>query len=281
VLKKNSGLYFPKVEKGCETMLKKILLTSLLISFCMYCPLIAADVEICCVIKPDSDSKPTCPCSTSTINPESKGVIPVAIFTTDSLVDTGCPDFDVAQIDVETICFGSSQAKVKHFDTVDIDSDNDLDMIVHFQTQETGIKHGDTTVELTGLTIDGLEFHYQGLIRTVPKKGGKTVHPSFTPYINPNDPLILTVNTPSGEYIEYFGHKDAEGFATEINLVRVTDAGGNTTTISLDGQGRPARILGFNGTVFEITWQSNSLILVTAISADGSIQVNVSIDLIT
>ena len=262
-------------------MVKKMLFVSLFVSFYANSLSNAANIEICSAIKPDSDSKATCPCSATPINPKSKGVIPVAIFTTESLVDEGCPDFNVAQIDPDTISLGPSQAKAVHFDAIDIDNDNDLDLIIHFQTQETGIQHGDTTVELTGSTIDGLEFHYQGLIKTVPKKGGKEVPPVFTPYINPDDPLLLTVSTSSGGYIEYFGEKDAEGFAIAANLVRVTDAGGNTTTISLDGQGRPARILGFNGTVFEITWQSNSLILVTAISADGSIQVNVSIDLTT
>ncbi len=103
--------------------------------------------------------------------------------------------------------------------------------------------------------------------------------PTFTAYTNPGDSLILTAQTPNGEFIEYFGIKDTDGFATLVNYIRFTDSGGDITVFQLDSEGRPVQIFAFNGVVFNITWQSDTLILITAISADGSIQANVSFDL--
>jgi hypothetical protein len=37
----------------------------------------------------------------------------------------------------------------------DVDNDGDLDMVLHFKTQETGIQYGDTEACLMGKTIDG------------------------------------------------------------------------------------------------------------------------------
>lgn len=37
----------------------------------------------------------------------------------------------------------------------DTDKDGDMDMVLHFKTQETGIQHGDTQACLTGKTFAG------------------------------------------------------------------------------------------------------------------------------
>jgi hypothetical protein len=37
----------------------------------------------------------------------------------------------------------------------DVDGEGDIDMILHFNTQATGIQCGDTSASLTGETFDG------------------------------------------------------------------------------------------------------------------------------
>lgn len=260
-------------------MVRNASLFVILVAVCMSSIQIASAVDICCAIKPDSNTTSTCsPCSPSVINPDAKGVIPLVIFTTNSLVDTGCVDFDATQIDPTTLRFGPSNAEAVHVDLTDIDKDNDYDMVVKFKMQETGIKKGDTSVELSGNTIGGVDFHYTGAISTVPKKKSSVY---FTPHINPGDPLLFTLRNEMGYFIEYYGEKDAEGFATKVNLIRVTAGSGDVTVIVLDGSNRPVRIFADNGTVFEIVWQSSTQILLTAVSPNGSIQVNLSIDLAT
>ena len=83
-------------------------------------------------IKPDSDP--------NHVSPGSKGVIPVVILTTDT--------FDATTVDPSTLQFGNAGAgiahKSAHFE--DIEDDGDLDLMLHFRTQETGIECGDADV---------------------------------------------------------------------------------------------------------------------------------------
>jgi len=96
----------------------------------------------------------------NSIDPDSKGVIPVAILTTD--------DFDAATVDAETVRFGPDKAKAEHWALEDVDDDGDEDMILHFRTQDTGIAAGDTEAELAGKTVDGWEISDSDSVRTVP-----------------------------------------------------------------------------------------------------------------
>jgi hypothetical protein len=89
------------------------------------------------------------------VNTRSKGVIPVAILTS--------PDFDATTVDPATVCFGDAEAPAQRDCTEahgrshieDADGDGDLDMVLHFETQQTGIDPGDTTACLTGTTTGG------------------------------------------------------------------------------------------------------------------------------
>jgi hypothetical protein len=83
------------------------------------------------------------------INLESKGKIPVAVLTTES--------FDATQVDWETVSFGPGGSTESHerAHIEDVDLDGDMDMVLHFNTQETGIQCGDTEATLTGETFDG------------------------------------------------------------------------------------------------------------------------------
>jgi len=104
-------------------------------------------------IKPGTDS--------NSINPRSKGVIQVAILTTDT--------FDATTVDPTTVLFGptGTEAAPVQFALDDVDGDGDTDMILHFNTQATGIQCGDTSASLTGETSDGSPIRGSDSINTV------------------------------------------------------------------------------------------------------------------
>ncbi len=85
----------------------------------------------------------------NSINPRSKGVIPVAILTTAA--------FDTATVDAATVRFGAggNEAPAVQSALEDVDGDGHLDRILHFSTQQTGIACGTTSGILTGKTTDG------------------------------------------------------------------------------------------------------------------------------
>jgi len=82
----------------------------------------------------------------STVNPRSKGVIPVAILTT--------PAFDATTVDPLSVQFGPGNATESHGTghITDVDGDGDLDLLLHFKTQNAAIPCGATSASLTGST---------------------------------------------------------------------------------------------------------------------------------
>jgi hypothetical protein len=104
-------------------------------------------------IKPGSDP--------NSINPKSKGKIPVAILTTGT--------FDATGVDPSTVLFGATGTEAAPVQSAleDVDADGDIDMILHFNTQDTGIVCGDTTASLTGQTFNGLAIEGSDSIKTV------------------------------------------------------------------------------------------------------------------
>lgn len=98
----------------------------------------------------------------NSINPKSKGKIPVAILTT--------PSFDAAgAVDPTTILFGATGIEVApvHSAMEDVDGDGDLDMILHFVTQDTGITCGSASASLTGRMFSGVMIKGTDSIETV------------------------------------------------------------------------------------------------------------------
>ena len=109
-------------------------------------------------IKPGSDP--------NSINPKSKGQIPVAILST--------PDFDAPnQVDPDTVTFGRTGDEDSlafcNASPEDVNGDGLDDLVCHYFTQETGFQAGDEAGFLKGFTIDGEFFWATDTVNIVPK----------------------------------------------------------------------------------------------------------------
>lgn len=109
---------------------------------------------VCIDIKPQS-----CP---NSINLRSPGVVPVAFLTT--------AGFDATTVNPATVMFGPNHATPVHpgGHIEDVDFDGDMDLLFHFNKQETGIQPGDTEATIYGTTFGGVDVCGVGSIRTVP-----------------------------------------------------------------------------------------------------------------
>jgi hypothetical protein len=108
-------------------------------------------VEISIDIKPGSDP--------NSINLKSKGVVPVAVLTTDG--------FDASNVDPATVLFAG--AAPLHWTMEDVDGDGDVDLLFHFKTQELELDADSTDATLTGDTMDGKHIEGTDLVNIVPK----------------------------------------------------------------------------------------------------------------
>jgi hypothetical protein len=109
------------------------------------CPT-AVDIDV----KPGSDRIP--------VKLSSRGVIPVAILSTSS--------FDATTVDPGTVCFGDDEDPSQRDCTEahgtghieDLDRDGDLDLVLHYETGQTGIDLADTQACLAGRTFGGMRI---------------------------------------------------------------------------------------------------------------------------
>ena len=105
--------------------------------------------------------------STNPINLSSKGVVPVAILTTDG--------FDASTVDPSTVCFGDDDnpgqrncAEAHHRGhSEDVNGDGRPDLLLHYEVGGTGIDRGDTSACLTGSTFTGLAIEGCDTIETL------------------------------------------------------------------------------------------------------------------
>lgn len=97
----------------------------------------------------------------NSINPASKGVIPVAILSTAT--------FDATQVDPSQVKFGptGTEASPQHSALEDVNGDGLLDMILQFPTQATGIQCGQDFALMTIVTFGGQQFLGFDSINTV------------------------------------------------------------------------------------------------------------------
>lgn len=101
----------------------------------------ASVMEISIDIKPEENP--------NIINLKSKGVVPVAILTTEN--------FDATTLDPLSAKFGPGGAEETHGrgHIEDVDGDNDLDLVLHFKVQDIGIACEDSSASLTAETFSG------------------------------------------------------------------------------------------------------------------------------
>lgn len=88
--------------------------------------------------------------STNVVNFKNKGVIPVAVLTSTS--------FDATMLDVTSLRFGPGSAVEAHGKghVEDVDFDGDLDLMLHFDTQASGLTNSDVSATLIGTTQSGV-----------------------------------------------------------------------------------------------------------------------------
>jgi hypothetical protein len=111
-------------------------------------------IEVALDIKPGSDP--------NSINLRSKGVVPVAVLTTD--------EFDATTVDPATVSFAG--AAPLRWTTEDVDCDGDLDLLFHFKTQELALTPESTDATLTGATFDGRSIQGIDAVNIVPRSKG-------------------------------------------------------------------------------------------------------------
>ena len=108
-------------------------------------------VEVTIDIKPGSDP--------NSINLKSKGVVPVAVLTTDA--------FDASSVDPDTVEFADAQPV--RWTLEDVDGDGDVDLLFHFKTQELNLTGDSTEATLTGSTYAGQAIQDTDTVNIVPK----------------------------------------------------------------------------------------------------------------
>jgi hypothetical protein len=118
-------------------------------------PEYAPKISVAIDIKPGSDS--------DSINPASRGVIPVAILGSDF--------FDVTNIDMTTLTLGPDGATPAHRrggHAEDVNGDGAMDLVSHFRIQDTGITSKTDQVCVSGKMLDAAAFEGCSAIRSQP-----------------------------------------------------------------------------------------------------------------
>jgi hypothetical protein len=101
---------------------------------------LAISLQVNIDIKPGETPNP--------INLKSTGLIPVAVLST--------AFFDAATVDQLSVRFGPQQASAVNYGFEDVNGDGFRDLVLQFNTQQTGLKVGDTQACLSGSTQSGL-----------------------------------------------------------------------------------------------------------------------------
>jgi YVTN family beta-propeller protein len=144
-----------KIETDSFTIQKRFIIGGLLVGLAVGPSGTQVEIDI----KPGSDP--------NSINLKSKGVVPVAILTT--------PEFDASTVDPTTVKF--ADASPIKWAIRDVDNDGDMDMLLHFNTQELNLDANSTEGTLSGMTSDGTPFSGTDSVRIVRSRPS----PSCTP----------------------------------------------------------------------------------------------------
>ena len=86
----------------------------------------------------------------NSIDPNSNGIIAVAIFTED--------DFDALQIDPDSAKFGPNEVTAERYTVTDVDGDGDQDFVLYFSIGKSGIACSDTQATLLAELYNGTKI---------------------------------------------------------------------------------------------------------------------------
>lgn len=112
-----------------------------------------SSIKVAIDIKPGSD--------VNSINLKSKGLVPVAILTTES--------FDALSVDIDSVVFAGAYSVAAQIEDVNGDGMNDL--LFHFRTQDlSDLSAGSTKAVLTGTTLEGTPISGEDSVNIVPAK---------------------------------------------------------------------------------------------------------------
>ena len=95
----------------------------------------------------------------NSINLKSRGVVPVAVLTTD--------DFDAYDVNPNSCVFAG--AEPKSWTMEDVEIDGDYDMLFHFRTQDLDLNQNSTEASLEGETVYGMRIVGTDSVNIVPK----------------------------------------------------------------------------------------------------------------
>ena len=101
---------------------------------------------------------------------------------------------------------------------------------------------------------------------------------NLTYFRNSDFPLLLELDLYSGEKVTLAGEKDPEGTALSLDTILLEAEGPEQGSITLDDTGRPSSVTLVDGSVVKFEWQTDTRALVSLVTPDGEIQVNVSLD---
>jgi len=97
----------------------------------------------------------------NSVNPRARGVIPVALVSSPSLL--------ASDVDTATVRFGvtGTEAPLTQSSSADVNADGTLDLVFHFAIQATGITCGSSLAMATGRTLAGRAFSGGDSLSTV------------------------------------------------------------------------------------------------------------------
>ncbi len=110
-------------------------------------------IDVMIDVRPGSTENP--------VNPGSNGMLPVALL--------GSESFDVMDAAPASLALGVNGAPAQAIEYADANGDGWIDLVAHYSNPDIGTAYGDTSMCLTGETLEGVEFAGCDAIGTVPK----------------------------------------------------------------------------------------------------------------
>jgi hypothetical protein len=96
--------------------------------------------------------------------------------------------------------------------------------------------------------------------------------------VNPSDPLLMVVNNADGYRLEYYGDRDDQGLTEVITHLKVMDSK-DTIKYFFTEAGQLIKMIDASGVEIDLDWNSSDELVLSALSKDGSLQINTQIPL--